>query len=601
MYVRFLCRRGFFGRVRAARLCALGAVFAGIFVCVSSKAETNLDANKTLMQAAKEGDLAAAEHALQEGADPNCRVEGTGLNFTPLLQAILESRLEISKLLLDHGADPHIEDENGDPAMVFAAKKENEGIARLLIARGVSVDSKNREGLTALIRQISSASLDDIQLMLELGADPNQRGNGGETPLIMLTEISSASPNDGREGAAMEVLIKHGADVNATDDLGSSALLHAVQNATRATVETLVRAGADVNQPNKEGVTPLMVALARKNEQGLIDFLLGHGADVKMRNAKGATTLMIALEAGQVEAAARLIKQGVDPKAMTTEGITAAHSAALFGGWGYDTAERAKDRRTAVALLRTISKAGGDLETTDEQGYAPLHYAVMSGHLAAVDFLLAHGSSPNRPNCKGETPLMLSLTSSMDGFAKMKLLREKRAAIDAQNAEGRTALMLAAQTMQKGALMYLLRQNADANLTDKSGATALSLLAANAKDRAVDARNYGSMIRALAVVTSSLDQSDAEGVTPLMWAAISDLPEAVTPLLEKDADIHARSRDGRTALMWAACADAERTVPLLLTYGNELVAKDKQGHTALEWAKMLGLPVAKTLEEEAHP
>lgn len=553
------------------------------------------------MRAAKDGDIEAAKRALKEGADPNCRVAGTWLNFTPLLQAISESRLEVSKLLLDHGADPHLEDENGDPAMIFAADKKNEQIARLLIEHGVPMDAKNREGLTALTRQISSASLDDIELMLKLGADPNQPGSGGETPLIILAEILSASPNDAREGAAMEVLIKHGADVNGTDDLGSSALLHAVQNATRATVEILVRAGADVNQPNKEGVTPLMVALARKNEQGLIDFLLGHGADVKMRNAKGATTLMIALEAGQVEAAARLIKQGVDPKMRTTEGVTAAHSAALFGGWGYDAAERAKDRRAAVALLRTISKAGGDFEATDDEGYTPLHYAVMSGHLAAVEFLLAHGSSPNRPNSKGETPLMLSLTSSMDDFAKMKLMLAKGAPIDAQNAEGRTALMLAARAMQKGALIYLLRQNADANLTDKSGATALSLLAANAKERAVDARNYGSMIRALAAVTSSVNQSDAEGMTPLMWAAISDLPEAVTPLLEKDADIHARSRDGRTALMWAACADAEKTVPLLLAHGAEMMTKDKQGHTALEWARMLELPVAKMLEEQAHP
>ena len=310
--------------------------------------------------------------------------------------------------------------------------------------------------------------------------------------------------------------------------------------------------------------------------------------------------MMIALEAGQVEAAARLIKQGVDPKARTTEGITAAHSAALFGGWGYDAAARTKNRRTAVELLRTISKAGGDLEATDKEGYTPLHYAVMSGHLAAVEFLLAHDSNPHRPNAKGETALMLSLGSSMDDFAKMKLLLEKGAAIDAQNAEGRTTLMLAARAMQKGALMYLLRRNADANVTDKSGATALSLLAANAKDRAVDARNYGSMIRALAAVTLSVKQSDAEGMTPLMWTTISNLPEAVTPLLEKDADIHARSRDGRTALMWAACADAEEAAPLLLAHGAEMGAEDKQGRTALDWAKALDLPVAKMLEEQTH-
>ena len=199
------------------------------FAAVLSHAETNLEANKTLMRAAKDGDIAAAERALQEGADPNCRVVGTGLNYTPLLQAISENRMGLTKLLLDRGADPHLEDDNGDPAMVFAADKKNEQIARLLIDHGVSIDSKNREGLTALTRQITSASPEDIESMLKLGADPNQRGNGGETPLIILAEILSALPNDAREEAAMKVLIKYGADVNGRDDLGSSALLHAVQ------------------------------------------------------------------------------------------------------------------------------------------------------------------------------------------------------------------------------------------------------------------------------------------------------------------------------------------------------------------------------------
>ena len=108
--------------------------------------------------------------------------------------------------------------------------------------------------------------------------------------------------------------------------------------------------------------------------------------------------------------------------------------------------------------------------------------------------------------------------------------------------------MLAAQTMQRGALMYLLRQGADAKATDAKGASALSLLTANVRDRAVDPRDFPAMIQALAQASSSVDQPDAEGRTPLMWAAISDLPEAVMPLLEKGAEIEARSRDGRTGI-----------------------------------------------------
>ena len=106
-------------------------------------------------------------------------------------------------------------------------------------------------------------------------------------------------------------------------------------------------------------------------------------------------------------------------------GSTAAHSAASFAGSGYYAAERAQDLRTAVELLRLISAAGGDLGAADEKGYTPFHTAVMGGRLVAAQ----SSCSRNWIECerterhKGETPrLMLSITSWVDGFAKMKLL-----------------------------------------------------------------------------------------------------------------------------------------------------------------------------------
>ena len=596
-YVRFGSERWFSGRFMGR--CAVGFVAVVSLAGFSTigRSEASGEINQTLMSTAKSGNVVAAQRALEQGADPNCRVPGTWLNFTPLLQAISESHLGVAKLLLEHGADPYLEDDNGDPAMVFAVDKKNQEIGKLLLAHGVPIDAKNGEGLTALMREITDASPEDIQSALELGADPNQHGRGGETPLIKLAGVFSSSPEDAQRSAAvMKILIAHKANVNATNDLGSSALMYAAENGGRRAVETLVRAGADVNQQNKEGVTALMVALRRYNNEEIIDFLLAHGADVKVGDGKGTATLMIALEAGYLKAAARLISLGVDPKASTRKGRTAAQAAASFVGWGYEAGELAKNRRKAVELLRLISAAGGDLAGADEEGNTPLHCAVARGHLAAVEFLLTHGSDPNRPNAQGETPLMLSIQASMDAFVKMKLLLANGADINAKRADGMTVLMLAAQAMQRGALIYLLRQGADADLTDAHGATALSLLAANTKDRAVESRDFAAMIRALSEVASSIEQRDAKGLTPLMWTAISDLPEAVRPLLEKGADLHARSLDGRTALMWAASANAENTVRLLINSGSDPAAKDNQGRTAVEWARLLDLPVAKAME-----
>ena len=72
-------------------------------------------------RAVEAGDLATVEAMLEDGLDPNIRIPGDALQHTPLFVAVEENHLPIAKALLAAGADPRIEDENGDPVMVNAA------------------------------------------------------------------------------------------------------------------------------------------------------------------------------------------------------------------------------------------------------------------------------------------------------------------------------------------------------------------------------------------------------------------------------------------------------------------------------------------------
>ena len=106
-----------------------------------------------------------------------------------------------------------------------------------------------------------------------------------------------------------------GADVNAPEPDGTTALHWAVQRNDVDLVSRLLRAGAKVNVKNSFGVSPMSEAALTANP-ALLDRLLAAGADVESPNADGQTALMVVARTGQVEAARVLMKKGAKVNAV---------------------------------------------------------------------------------------------------------------------------------------------------------------------------------------------------------------------------------------------------------------------------------------------
>jgi uncharacterized protein len=116
----------------------------------------------------------------------------------------------------------------------------------------------------------------------------------------------------------VKVLLRLGADPNYHEDSGYSPLLLAIEQGHVELAEILLANGADVNLRGAQGTwTPLIQAvetasvvateLNRRPDNRVIEMLLAHGADVHARSSHGGTALDSAREYGNHEAEAMLL------------------------------------------------------------------------------------------------------------------------------------------------------------------------------------------------------------------------------------------------------------------------------------------------------
>jgi ankyrin repeat protein len=554
-----------------------------------TEAVTKQELDRALLAAAKSGNVKVAEKLLKQGADPNARVPGTWVNYTPFLQAVSENRFELTKLLLAHGADPYLEDENHDPALIFAAKPSHEKILRLLLEHGVPIDSKNSEGQTAAARLVQTAdSSASLELLLLFGADPNQKTSSGRRLLHEAVPI--------RNIEAMRVLLRAGADVNGRDAEGKTPLIFAADYSYEnlPVVKVLVEAGAEINARDSDGGTALLYAIGYPEK---IDaYLLEHGADINLASHDGSTPLMRAAEKGVFDIARTLIEHGADVKAQMKNGRTAVHSAAGHKGDDWAEPKQTDDRRNQLELISILQEKGADLKSLTEEGQSALFFAAESGYAAMVRLLLDQGLDPQSRDRKGDTPLIWALHAPDERVEKIKLL--VAAGLNTANNDGDTPFLLATKAMDRAVCAILLQTGAAVDVVNGKGETPLLLAASSFNRQDVEPASYVDIVRSLATKTTEIDRRDAKRMTAAMWAAASDNPEALDAILRRGADLRAHSTDGRTCLMWAAAANASRTVDLLLSRGADTSEKDNNGRTAADWARAMAYGIlAEKLEQ----
>lgn len=186
---------------------------------------------------------------------------------------------------------------------------------------------------------------------------------------------------DRGDSSVIDRLIAVGADIEARDDRGRTALLIATDRNRIDAARSLMEADADVNAQDNILDSPYLLAGAR----GYIEILhmtLDNGADVRSLNRFGGTALIPACERGHVEAVKMLIAAGVNVDHVNNLGWTGLLEAVILGDGGPAHQE----------IVRLLVAAKADLNIADRDGVTALGHARKKGHREIEALLTASGA-----------------------------------------------------------------------------------------------------------------------------------------------------------------------------------------------------------------
>jgi ankyrin repeat protein len=359
------------------------------------------------------------------------RLIGTGIKLddhdsngmSPLTQAAKSQKtnsVQIADELIQGGATVDFANKDRDTPLIVAAQSDNQPIAQLLLSKNAGVDLQDSQHRSPLFIAVENGKPPLRDLFLQSGANPDTSSGGGRTVLM---EAASKGDLD-----SVKALVHSKANVNKTATHGGTALMEA---SDPAIVEFLLQNKADPNVVSKtNGETALMTSARINNRaagNAVGKVLLKHKAEVNVQDSAGRTALINAAQAGNSDFVNELVKDSrVNVNLKTKDGST--------------------------ALIEAVKS--GDAKTVE---------AVLKFKKVALDEI-----------AKGKTALMEAASSQYGGLVAV-LLSKSKPKLDLTDADGNTALILAAQHGDVDGVKALLKARANKTIKNGKGHTALDI------------------------------------------------------------------------------------------------------------------------------
>lgn len=503
------------------------------------------------------------------------------------------------------------DDQNGFTPLICAAYTNQVAVLEFLLKSKADIRVASNEGLRPIHFAARGGSRGAIEVLLGAGADANDKSAKGAQPPLQF----AASQFGAKHREVVEFLLARGANVNARNFAGGTALLATAFTGDAETAKLLLANHADVNRKDENGTSPLHLATFLGYE-AVVRVLLDYNAAVQLKTQAGESALHLAA----LPSASRQSREKAVIAAIASIGGDAKGFLAAVDNRG----------RKYAAIARMLLDSKADANAKDGDGWPVLHYAARDGNSEIVDILLAHGAnieardrdhftalhtaaeagradvvrvlldhgadvSARVPD--GRTALHHAAAQNMIGdYTRIvAMLIAHNAEVDAREVHGGTALMLAARLGALSMAKLLLANKADPNAALAKGRTPLHEVTREWRFRAdkqrmseEEARRQGNDADYLALAElllskgARLDVSDSDGWTPFHGAVSWGDKRMVELFLKKGANVHAKTKIGTTPLHVLIYGSGNIEVArLLLAHQSELEVAEAAGVTPL--------------------
>ena len=475
--------------------------------------------------------------------------------------------------------------DDGQTPLHLAAIYGHNAIAKYLLENNADTSVQDSSGATPLHEAVRYGNVEIAKALLNSGANVNARDNLGKTPVMLIL------PKD-KTAEIYKLLIAHRADLTQKDMFGDTVLHTAsMLNVGASTFGILIDGGADVDARNKEGVTPLAIAV-QKNDLETVRLLTAAGADIHTQDTNGNSPLSIAL-AGTSEMLEAVVNE-TNAGFTDSNGNTPLHLALICDA--------------PLSKIQYIISLMKDVNTRNKDGNSALFLSILKNRQKVGELLLAKNADIFSTNTNNNSPLRLAL--KYGGSVQDWLITSKT--IKQQDGTGNTVLHYAAEWQYKDAINGLVMKGADISAKNANGETPLfsavktnnpaiiqTVVDCGADIKARD--NLGSTAMHTAVrwdAPASIDKLLALGInvnaqntagkSPLAEAVVAGKFEIAKKLLASGADPNTSDSNGVTVLMDAIRGCSKDSVQLLLSYGANPNVQEVNGRNAYHEAAYMG-------------
>ena len=342
--------------------------------------------------------------------------------------------------------------------MIAAAGNGHVHVLRCLVENGADVNGTSDDGFTALMIGSYFGQLEAVNFLIKHGAGVHHKDNLGYTAL------HHAVTHDLGSSELLSCLIKNGANVNARANDNRTPLMIASEYNHVNSVIFLTDHGANIDLQDREGYSSLHYAAGNISDLcDVLDFLITNGADVNAFTNDKFTPLIIASNCNNLNVVNSLIKYGANIHLVDRYGRTALH---------YSITAVDHD---SVTVLRSLIKNGADVNALTNDNCSPLMMSSLSGSVNVVTILVENGANMDIQNQNGDTALHYAVCATRNSSEVVNKLLTLGAS-HLRNQKGLTPLLFASYILKHSLVEELIQRP---EITKEQRIDALELLGAS--------------------------------------------------------------------------------------------------------------------------